>query len=97
MRDSEFDVFIENVEKFIKENAAKNIKVGDRVKITGNPHSPETKDKEGVVKIVSTPALGILFDGMEEVHKWYVAGELKVVIDEDSNKSKKDKKMKMDM
>lgn len=94
MTDPEFNVFIEDVERFIEENAAKKIGVGDRVKITNNPHSPEMKNKEGVVKIISTPALGILFDGMDKVHKWYVASELKVV-----NDSKKDKKttMKMDM
>ena len=53
------------------------LKVGDRVKVKpGRNHDEMTKDKTGTVAQVSTPALGIRFDGMTNVHKWYVEEEL---------------------
>mgnify|MGYP007071633891 CR=1 FL=1 len=53
------------------------LQVGDRVKVKpGKAHDSMTKDKVGTVKEVSTPALGVKFDGMSEMHKWYVEGEL---------------------
>lgn len=53
------------------------LKVGDRVKVKpGKEHDSMTKGKEGTVHEVSTPALGVKFDGMSMVHKWYVEDEL---------------------
>ena len=53
------------------------MKVGDRVKVkAGKEHDSMTKGKTGTVQEVSTPALGIKFDGMQEMHKWYVEDEL---------------------
>jgi len=53
------------------------LRVGDRVSVKeGSDHDSMTKGKSGVIEIVSTNALGIKFDGMKEVHKWYVADEL---------------------
>lgn len=52
--------------------------VGDRVKVKpGNNHEEMTKDKVGTVKEISTEALGIVFDGMSGMHKWYVDDEVK--------------------
>lgn len=57
--------------------AAGGYKVGDRVQVKkGMEHDEETMSVPGTVELVSTPALGIRFDDMEEVHKWYVAEEL---------------------
>lgn len=65
--------------------------VGDRVRVRqGVEHDPMTADKVGVVSIVSTPALGIEFDGMDGVHKWYVAAE---VVAEDAPADEPMKKM----
>lgn len=53
------------------------LKIGDRVKVKlGKEHDSMTNGKTGTVKAVSTPALGIKFDDMAEMHKWYVEGEL---------------------
>lgn len=35
-----------------------------------------TKGKTGTVQEISTPALGIKFDGMALTHKWYTADEV---------------------
>ena len=60
------------------------IDIGDRVKVkAGKAHDEETADKEGKVVEIGTNALGIKFDGMEEVHHWYVAEELDLVQEED--------------
>jgi phage gp29-like protein len=48
--------------------------VGDRVKVKGKPHMPG--QSTGTIKIVEGNSYGILFDGDEEVHKWYVEAEL---------------------
>lgn len=70
-------------------------KVGDRVKVkAGREHDSMTKDKAGTVKEVSTPALAVLFDGMDELHKWYVDDELEDA-DEKDGKQKNSKPMKM--
>lgn len=50
---------------------------GDRVAIKpGKEHEKMDRDRRGTMVEVSTPALAILFDGEDEPHKWYVAGEL---------------------
>lgn len=57
-----------------------SVKVGDRVKVKpGKEHDEMTKGKTGTVREVGTPALGIKFDGMAEIHKWYVEGEVEKV------------------
>jgi hypothetical protein len=51
--------------------------VGDRVKVkAGKEHDSMTKGKTGTIKEISTPALGVKFDGMTEVHHWYVDDEV---------------------
>lgn len=51
--------------------------VGDRVKVkAGKEHDTMVKGKTGTIKEINTPALGIKFDGMAEVHKWYVDEEV---------------------
>lgn len=51
--------------------------VGDRVKVkAGKEHDSMTKDKNGTIKQIGTPALGIQFDGMPDVHRWYVDDEV---------------------
>ena len=53
------------------------LKVGDRVKVKpGKEHDTMTKGKTGTVQEVQTPALGIKFDGMAEMHKWYIEEEV---------------------
>ena len=54
-----------------------NMSIGDRIKVKpGKEHDSITKDKRGIIQEISTPALGIRFDGMSDLHKWYVADEL---------------------
>src|SRR5574337_129393 len=58
--------------------ATKAYKVGDRVQVkTGKQHDNMTKEATGTVQEISTEALGIKFDDMEKIHRWYVASELK--------------------
>lgn len=53
------------------------LEIGDRVKVkAGREHDAMTKDKEGTVEEISTPALAIKFDDMQGLHKWYVEDEL---------------------
>jgi ribosomal protein L24 len=57
-------------------------KAGDRVKVkSGKEHDPMTKGKTGTIREVSTPALGIKFDGMDKVHKWHVDEEIEKAAD----------------
>lgn len=52
-------------------------KVGDRVQVKpGKEHDSMTKGKKGKVVEIGTPALGIKFDGMSTVHKWYTDDEV---------------------
>lgn len=51
--------------------------VGDRVRVRkGQAHDKMTAEQEGVIREISTPALGIAFEGMDGIHRWYVAEEL---------------------
>lgn len=51
--------------------------VGDRVRVRdGMAHDEMTKNRNGTVREISTAAIGIEFDEMDGVHKWYVAAEL---------------------
>jgi hypothetical protein len=53
------------------------LSIGDRVRVKdGEEHDKMTMAATGVVVEVSTAALGIRFDGMDKIHKWYVAAEL---------------------
>lgn len=59
------------------------VQVGDRVRVRdGMAHDEMTKDVDGTVREISTNAIGIEFDGMDGVHKWYVASELEAASDE---------------
>ena len=54
--------------------------MGDRVQVKpGKEHDSMTKDKKGTIVEITTPALGIKFDGMTMVHKWYTDEEVKAV------------------
>jgi len=51
--------------------------VGDRVRVRpGKSHDAATAEATGTVAVVNGTAIGIRFDGMDGVHKWYVAEEL---------------------
>lgn len=53
------------------------LQVGDRVRVRdGMAHDAMTEDTDGTVREISTPAIGIEFDGMSGVHKWYTEAEL---------------------
>ena len=53
-------------------------RVGDRVQVkSGEGHDPMTNVKNGTIAEIATPALGIKFDGMAKVHKWYTDKEVK--------------------
>jgi hypothetical protein len=55
-----------------------NFAPGDRVEVKpGKGHDAMTSGKTGTVTEVSTPALGVKFQGMKKVHKWYVGSELR--------------------
>ena len=67
--------------------------VGDRVKVkAGKEHDNMVMDMSGSIVEISTPALAIKFDDMDEVHKWYVQAELEksddVAMAEKSGKKK---------
>jgi len=52
-------------------------KIGDRVRVReGKAHDAMTSMKEGTVVEDEDGALGIKFDGMAEVHRWYTSSEL---------------------
>lgn len=52
--------------------------VGDRVQLRpGKEHDSMTKDKKGTIVVIATPAIGIKFDGMTGVHKWYTDDEVR--------------------
>lgn len=52
-------------------------RIGDRVRVgAGKEHDEMTRDKAGVVRVIATPALGIEFDDMDGIHKWYVDEEV---------------------
>lgn len=56
--------------------------IGDRVTVkAGKAHDKMTADAVGTIVIIDGTALGVLFDGMKNVHKWYVADELNLVED----------------
>lgn len=51
--------------------------VGERVKVKpGKEHDSMIKGKTGTIVEITTPALGIRFDGMTTVHKWYADDEV---------------------
>lgn len=55
--------------------SAGRYRIGDRVQVAGEPH--EASHAVGTVaEINDGPAYGILFDGTDEVHHWYVGDEL---------------------
>lgn len=54
--------------------------VGDRVKVKpGKAHDEMTRGKSGTIVEIATPALGVKFDGMTMVHKWYADEEVESV------------------
>lgn len=54
--------------------------MGDRVQLKpGKEHDTMTKDNKGTIVEITTPALGIKFDGMMMVHKWYTDDEVKAI------------------
>lgn len=56
---------------------ASQFKIGDRVTVKpGKQHDAMTMGKAGTVVEVGTPAIGVKFDGMAEVHKWYTGEEI---------------------
>ncbi len=55
-----------------------DLSIGDRVKVsTGKEHMPEHTGVTGTVRIVQGQAIGIQFDGIPGVHKWYAPDELR--------------------
>lgn len=63
-----------------------SLSVGDRVKVKpGMAHEGMEDDMEGEVAMIGTAALGIRFDGMPEVHKWYIDAELEKVSSDEKN------------
>lgn len=54
--------------------------VGDRVQVKPGREHNKMAMGAGTVKEIGTPALGIKFDGMAEVHHWYVAAEIEPAI-----------------
>lgn len=51
--------------------------IGDRVKVKpGKVHDDMTKGKTGTIQEITTPALGIRFDGMTKMHKWHTDDEV---------------------
>jgi ATP-dependent Clp endopeptidase proteolytic subunit ClpP len=61
--------------------AASEVELGDRVQVrAGLEHDGMHASLVGTVQILhGGPAVGIVFDGMDEVHKWYAPDEIEVV------------------
>jgi ribosomal protein L24 len=54
-----------------------NLSVGDSVQVRpGKEHDAMTKGKKGTIVAISTPALGIKFEDMSMIHKWYTDSEV---------------------
>ncbi len=54
--------------------------LGDRVQvIPGKEHMPEHRGRTGTVSIVQGTSIGIEFDGIPGVHKWYAPSELTIM------------------
>lgn len=65
-----------------EEDAGAEFVVGDRVKVVaGKEHMPEHAGVTGTVKIVEGTSIGVEFDGIDGVHKWYAPDELEKVAD----------------
>lgn len=66
------------------------LRVGDRVRVkAGVEHNKMTANAVGTIAIVNGTAIGIRFDGMAGVHKWYVAEELEPANDTARNPGKR--------
>jgi len=70
--------------KHMKHDASDGFAIGDRVRVrAGMAHEPEPEagadGNPGTIKIVEGDAYGVLFDGSDMVHKWYVTSELEAV------------------
>jgi len=51
--------------------------IGDKVRVkAGKDHGGMGVDDIGVIKIISTPALGVKFPSMDMIHKWYTDDEV---------------------
>lgn len=73
------------------------ISIGDRVKVSPGLEHMDGHSAGTVAILHSGPAVGIVFDGMDTVHKWYVPDELdqEASDQEASDDSSKPKKMRM--
>jgi len=70
-------------------------RVGDRVRVKkGAAHDDMTKEAVGTVKEVGTEALGIKFDGMKDIHRWYTDAELEDATEGDDDEEARAKKKK---
>ena len=72
--------------------------VGDRIEVkAGMKHDGMEDMTVGTIKEISTPALGIQFDGSDEIHRWYVDEEIEPSSEASSKgDSEKDDKKKND-
>lgn len=69
---------------------------GDKVTVkAGKEHDGMTRGGTGIIKEISTPAIGIKFSGMDMIHKWYTDDELEPAKEGDKKKSGNMKGMKM--
>lgn len=70
-------------ELLARPSLAQSYAIGDRVRVkTGHAHDDMTMDAEGTIQILhGGPALGIEFDGMDSVHKWYAPDEVESISD----------------
>lgn len=67
--------------------AVTSYKLGDTVQVKpGLEHDSMVEGKTGTIMLVSTPALGIKFEGIPGIHKWYVDTEIKKVEATKNNK-----------
>ncbi len=66
--------------------AASEVELGDRVQVrAGLEHDGMHAGATGTVQILhGGPAVGIVFDGMDDVHKWYAPDEIDVVEEADA-------------
>lgn len=57
--------------------AGSQYQVSDRVRVkAGARHDDMSRGKTGTIRQISSPALAVQFDGMAEIHKWYVDAEV---------------------
>lgn len=62
---------------FMSKTTSTRYSIGDKVKVKfDKAHNGMGKDETGTIVEISTPALGVKFPSMPQIHKWYADEEV---------------------